>query len=108
MSSIKNRRLEFTARSKINNVIQIKLHILRLIVTFRPTFRHIQSSSAFQHCWRTKLQAGRSRVKFQKVSLEFCIDWVLPAALRGPGGDSASFKRYLLSGDGGIMNGVCA
>jgi len=40
----------------------------------------------------TALQAGRSRVRFPMVSLEFSIDIILPAALC-PGGDSASNKN---------------
>jgi len=31
--------------------------------------------------WRTALQAGRSRVRFPMVSMEFFIDIILPAAL---------------------------
>ena len=31
--------------------------------------------------WGTALQAGRSRVRFPMVSLEFFIDIILPAAL---------------------------
>jgi len=31
--------------------------------------------------WGTALQAGRSRVRFPVVSLEFLIDIILPAAL---------------------------
>jgi len=47
----------------------------------------------------TALQAGRSRVRFPMVSLEFFIDIILPAAY-GPGVDSASnkneYQEYLL------------
>jgi len=31
--------------------------------------------------WVTTLQAGRSRIRFPKVSLDFFIDIILPAAL---------------------------
>jgi hypothetical protein len=31
--------------------------------------------------WRTALQAGRGRVRFQMVSLDFLIDIIFPAAV---------------------------
>jgi len=51
--------------------------------------------------WDTALQAGRSRVLFPMVSLEFFIDIILPAA-QCPWGDSASnrneYQEYFLGG----------
>jgi hypothetical protein len=42
--------------------------------------------------WGTALQAGRSRVRFPIVSLEFFIDIIFPGAL-WPGVDSDSNKN---------------
>jgi len=33
------------------------------------------------YCWGTAVQARRSRVRFEKMSLEFFIDIILPAAI---------------------------
>ena len=40
--------------------------------------------------WGTELQAEMSRVPFPMVSSQFFIDIILPAAVYGPGVDSAS------------------
>ena len=42
--------------------------------------------------WGTALQAGRSRVRFPLVSLEFVIDIILQPHY-GPGVDSASIRN---------------
>jgi len=51
--------------------------------------------------WGTALQAGRSRVRFPAVSLEFFIDIILPPPHYGPGVDSASnrneYQEYFLA-----------
>ena len=54
--------------------------------------------------WGTALQAGRSRVRFPILALEFFIDIILPAALRHWGWLSPNRKEYheyFLFGKGG-------
>jgi hypothetical protein len=60
--------------------------------------------------WGTVLQAGRSRVRFPMVPLEFVIDIILQPHC-GPGVDSApnrnEYQEYCLGGGGGGKGGRC-
>ena len=56
--------------------IQIECHLIYYI-----NYSEIYEVRAGVVGWGTVLQAGRSRVRFPMVSLEFFIDIILPAAL---------------------------
>ena len=55
--------------------------VLRPIVSFTAQHLFSRGTRGGTVGWGTALQAGRSRVRFRMVSLEFFIDIILPAAL---------------------------
>jgi hypothetical protein len=60
-------------------------------------------------CWGTALQAGRSRVRFPIVSLEFFIDTILPAALwpwSWLSSNRNEYQDYFMGGKGGRCVGL--
>jgi hypothetical protein len=81
----------FKRRTAGRILTKLCMHVMPFEATpYFPTARSGAHGSVLG--WGTMLQAGRSRVRFSKRSLDFPIDLILPAAL-WPWVDSASNRN---------------
>ena len=80
------------------------------IIPFFPSVQQFWAARVGAIGWGTALQAGRSRVRFPMVSIEFFIDIFISVALFGPGVDSDSnrneYQEYFSGGKGGRCLGL--
>jgi hypothetical protein len=81
---------------------KLKMHLFSPL--YLPCTPHFLGTRSGTFGWDPALQAGRSRVRFPMVSLEFFIDIILPATV-WPRVDSAcngnEYQEYFLGSKGG-------